>query len=382
MMYCPLSGRQPGRPRMALLAVCALLTFCQAPAWSARIQDLCDIQGARGNILKGIGIVVGLAGTGDKAGQAIASQERMLDRLGIDVEDIRDLKTDNSAIVIVTAEIAAFAKEGTRIDVKVASLYDCESLEGGTLLETHLLGPGLGETVYAVAQGPISVGGFNASAGGAGGGGASVTKNHVTAGRIPMGAHIEREVPSTITDGERLLLLMKRPDFTNANVVQGAVNASLGPDSAVALGAGTIRVTIPEASRANLVAFIAQLQAIDVRTHMPARIVVNERTGTIVVGGEVMIKPCQVAHGSLTIQVAITPEVTPALSFTDAEAVVTDTVDLEVQEEEAFLMPVEGTSAGEIAQALNQLRVTPRDMISIFQALREAGALEADLEIM
>jgi len=379
MMYCPLSGKKLGRPWMALLAVCALLALCAAPASAARIQDLCDIQGARGNILKGIGIVVGLAGTGDKAGQAIASQERMLDRLGIDVEDIRDLKTDNSAIVIVTGEIVAFSKEGTRIDVKVASLYDCESLEGGTLLETHLLGPGLGETVYAVAQGPISVGGFNASGGG---GGASVTKNHVTAGRIPMGAYIEREVPSTITDGARLLLLMKRPDFTNANVVQEAVNATLGPDSAVALGAGTIRVTIPESSRANLIAFIAQLQSIDVRTHMSARIVVNERTGTIVVGGEVMIKPCHVAHGSLTIKVAVTPEVTPALSFTDAEAVVTETVDLVAEEEEAFLMPVEGTSAGEIAQALNQLRVTPRDMISIFQALREAGALEADLEVM
>lgn len=379
MMYCPLSERKLGRPWMALLAVCALLFFCQASASAARIQDLCDIQGARGNILKGIGIVVGLAGSGDKAGQAIASQERMLDRLGIDVEDIRDLKTDNSAIVIVTGEIAAFSKEGTRIDVKVASLYDCESLEGGTLLETHLLGPGLGETVYAVAQGPISVGGFNASGGG---GGASVRKNHVTAGRIPMGAYIEREVPSSITDGARLLLLMKRPDFTNANVVQEAVNATLGRDSAVALGAGTIRVTIPESSRANLIAFIAQLQSIDVRTHMPARIVVNERTGTIVVGGEVMIKPCHVAHGSLTIKVAVTPEVTPALSFTDAEAVVTETVDLVAEEEEAFLMPVEGTSAGEIAQALNQLRVTPRDMISIFQALREAGALEADLEVM
>jgi flagellar P-ring protein FlgI len=347
-------------------------------ASAARLKELCEVQGARGNILKGVGIVVGLAGTGDGVTSARIAQERLLDRMDIDVEDLKELSSKNSAIVMVTATIPAFAKEGTRIDVKVDSIFDCESLEGGMLLETHLRGPGVSENVYAVAQGPVSVGGFNADATG----GTRARRNHVTAGRIPMGAYVEREVPSTITDGSRIILLLKRPDFTTANAIQEAVNKAHGAGSALAMGAGTIRVTIPESERADLIAFIARLQELEVTTDTPARVVINERTGTIVVGGDVIIKPCQVAHGSLTIEISATPSVTPALPFTDAEAVITETMDLTVREEEAYLMPVEGTSAAEVAQALNRLRVTPRDMISIFQALREAGSLEADLEIM
>lgn len=357
----------------------ALLILIAGPASAARIKDLCDVQGARGNILKGIGIVVGLAGTGDTATAAITAQERMLQRLNIDVQSFKDLKTSNSAIVVVTANIPAFAKEGTRIDVKIDSLYDSKSLQGGTLLETHLTGPGLGETVYAVAQGPISIGGFNT---GTGGGGTAVRQNHVTGGRIPMGAYVEREIPSTITDGKRLMLLLKRPDFTTANRIQEAVDKTLGADAAVALGAGAVRVTIPEADQPELISFIARLEEIDVRTDTPTRVVINERTGTIVVGGDVIIKPCQVAHGNLTIKIATTPTVTPALPFTDAQPVVTETVQVEAEEQEAYLMPVEGTSAADVAEALNRLRITPRDMISIFQALREAGSLDADLEIM
>ena len=360
------------------VAIATLACLLCAAAHAARVRDLCEVQGARGNMLKGIGLVVGLAGTGDKVKAALVAQERVLQRLNIDVESVKDLKSDNTAIVMVTAEIPAFAKEGTRLDVKVDSMYDCESLEGGLLLETHLFGPGMGDTVYAVAQGPLSIGGFNADASG----GASYRQNHTTSGRIPMGAYVENEVPSTITDGQRIMLLMKRPDFGTADNIQSAINEALGEESAVALGAGSVRITIPEAYQANLVSFIAKVENIEVTTSVPASVVINERTGTIVVGGDVIIKPCQVAHGTLTIKIETLPIVTPALPFTDADPVVTEQVNIEVEEPEAHLMPVEGTSAGDVAEALNRLRVTPRDMISIFQALREAGALEADLEIM
>lgn len=358
---------------LALLVLCALASGVRA----ARLGDICDIQGAQANLLKGVGIVIGLAGTGDKAAIAVESQRRILERLGVDTEDLKAIKSDNAAVVMVTTNLPAFARQGTRLDVQIASMHDAESLEGGTLLETHLRGPGDNETVYAIAQGPISVGGFNADAGGA-----SVRKNHVTAARIPMGAVVEKEVPATITDGERIILALKSPDFSTANSVQNIINENLGGDSAEAYGAGTIRVTIPEPQRDNLVRFIAELETLDVPTRAPTRVVINERTGTIVVGGNVIIKPCQVAHGGLTIKIASTPVIAQALPFTDAEPIEAEVIDLEAEEIEAHLMPVEGTSAGEVAEALNKLKVTPRDMISIFQALRQAGALEADLETM
>lgn len=369
--------QQPGIGKHMLAGVLFLLVLA-IPAHATRIEVLCEIQGARGNMLKGIGIVVGLAGTGDKASTAVAAQQNLLQRLGYDIDSLKELASDNSAIVMVTTEIPAFAKEGTRLDVKVDSMYDAKSLEGGQLLETHLLGPGMGDTVYALAQGPLSVGGFNADASG----GTSVRKNHVTSGLIPNGAYVEREVPSTITDGERIMLLLKRPDFTTADSIQQAINLYIAPSSATALGAGTVQVRIPQEDQGELVAFVARLQDVDVQTQAITRVVINERTGTIVVGGNVMIKPCQVAHGSLTIRVANTPEVTPALPFTNARPVITETADVDVAEQQAYLMPVQGTSAADVAAALNRLRVTPRDMISIFQALSEAGALEADLEIM
>ena len=364
-------------PTRHILIIAAILLACPA-AFGARLGDLCEVQGARGNMLKGIGLVVGLSGTGDSANSAIVGQERVLERMGFDVEQLGDLASDNSAIVLVTAEIPAFAKEGTRLDVKVDSLYDAESLEGGQLMETYLYGPGEDKTVYALAQGPLSVGGFNADASG----GTGVRQNHVTSGRIPMGAYVETEVPSRITDGQRLQLLVKRPDFSTADSIRQAIDSEYGTGTARALGGGTVGVMIPEGERMDLVGFIAELEDIQVRTQAPSRIVINERTGTIVVGGSVVIKPCQVAHGNLTIRVATTPVVTPALSFTDADPVITEISDVDVMETEARLMPVEGTSAGEVAEALNRLRVTPRDMISIFQAMRQAGALEADLEVM
>lgn len=344
-------------------------------AHAVRIKDLVEIQGARGNGLRGIGLMVGLAGTGDDADAAIRAQERMLRRMSIEVGSARELTSDNVAVVVVTATMPAFAKEGTRIDVQVSSLYDAESLEGGTLLETLLYG--IDGQVYAVAQGSVSTGGFNADAGGA-----NVRKNHVTAGRIPMGAYVEREIPSTITDGERIMLLLKRPDFGTANNVQDAINSRLGFRSARALGAGTVSVMIPSEFRPNLVEFIAEVQDIDVESDLRSRVVINERTGTLVVGGNVMVKPCHVAHGGLRIRVATTPLVSQPLPFSDGFTVETEETDVTVEEDLAALMPLEGVSAADVAEGLNRLKVSPRDMISIFQALRQAGVLDADIEIM
>jgi len=351
---------------------------------AARIKDLCEIQGARGNPLKGIGLVVGLAGTGDSNADTVRRQLRMLDRFDIEVEKFVDLVSDNTAVVLVDATFPAFAKEGTRIDVRVSSIGDCESLEGGTLTETYLFGPGVAgpeSAVYALAQGPVSVGGFNAEAGG-GGGSAGVRKNHTTAGRVPMGAYIEREIPSTITDGERITLQLKRADFRTAENVRLAIDDRFGLGAASALSASTINVRIPEDEQRHLVSFIAKLEDIEVEADLPSRVVINERTGTLVVGGEVTIKPCQVAHGNLTIEVATTPEVSQPEPFGEGETVMTATTELLAVEEPGALMPINGTSAAAVAKALNRLKVTPRDMISIFQALRQAGAMDADLEIM
>jgi flagellar P-ring protein precursor FlgI len=362
---------------LKILVSATLIGLTATGAAATRLKDVIEIQGARPNMLKGIGIVVGLDGTGDNAEAAILAQERVLRRLGVEVKDVDLLAADNAAIVAVTATLEAYVKEGMQIDVKVDSLFDAESLEGGTLLETYLTGPGQDETVYAVAQGPVSVGGFNATQGGS-----SISRNHVTAGRIPMGAYIEKEVPSTITDGERIVLAVKRPDFNTANAIQEALNLKYGPATAEAFGAGSIKVTIPAEHTGNLVGFIAELGEVDVQVQQPTRVVINERTGTIVVGGNVMVKPCQIAHGNLTMRIASTPVIVPPLPFTDAETVVTDVADIEVEENQAYLMPVEGTSAADVAEALNRLKITPRDMISIFQALRQAGALMADLDIM
>ncbi|MEK7794825.1 MAG: flagellar basal body P-ring protein FlgI, partial [Candidatus Hydrogenedentota bacterium] len=207
------------RTRQILIVFLALSS---AAVHAARVKDLCEVQGVRGNALKGIGLVVGLAGTGDKAAAAIRAQERVLTRLTIEVGSAAELASSNVAVVYVTATLPPFAKEGTRIDISVHSAYDAKSLQGGTLMETLLYGAD--DQVYAVAQGPLSIGGFEAD----GGGGNTVRTNHVTSGRVPMGAYVEHEVPSTITDGQRIILLLKRPDFSAASSIVQAVNTKYG----------------------------------------------------------------------------------------------------------------------------------------------------------
>lgn len=369
------------RSRIDFRGIAALMLIAvlfAATADAARIKNLCEIQGSRGNTLKGVGLIVGLAGTGDKK-TSVTPQARqtVLRRLGMDVGGTTDQSSskNNVATVIVTAVIPASAKEGTRIDVQVSTLYDAESLEGGTLLETQLLG--LDGEVYAVAQGAVSVGGFNVSSGGN-----TAQKNHVTAGRIPMGAFVEREIPSTITDGERIMLLLKQPDFGTAHNIQETINKAVGGSCALALTEGTVSVMIPKKRRPDIIEYIAFIQNVDVQTDLRSRVIINERTGTIVVGGDVRILPCHVAHGSLNIRVVATPLVSQPLPFSGGFTVETEQVDVEVEEEEVRLMPLSGVSAADVADGLNRLKVTPRDLIAIFQALREAGVMDADLEIM
>lgn len=221
---------------------------------------------------------------------------------------------------------------------------------------------------------------FHRAAGG--GGAAAVRKNHTTAGRIPRGGYVETEVPSTITDGERIMLLLKRPDFTTATNIQEVLNSKIEPECAAAFGAGTVSVKIPESWRRDLVSFVSFVQGISAESGYSSSVVINERTGTVVVGANVMIKPCQVAHGSLTIKVANVQTVSQPAPLSDGQTVATQTGAVAAEEQGGYLLPVEGASAGDVAAALNQLKVTPRDVISIFQALRVAGALEADLELM
>ena len=342
---------------------------------SPRVKDVADIQGARANFLRGYGLVIGLSGTGDGAALALRTQQRLLRRMKVEITEVRELSSDNVAVVMVTTELPAFAKEGTRIDVVVNCLGDAKSLEGGTLLETLLVG--IADEVYAVAQGPVSIGGFNV-----GGAGAGVQKNHPTVGRIPGGALVEREVPSIITDGKSINLLPRQRDFVTASRMAGAINKGLGDAAAVALNAGMINVRIPDEWMQDLVGFVALVQEIEVAPDQPAKVLINERTGTVVIGGEVTLSPVAIAHGNLTIEVSVVPEASQPPPLSGGETVVTETATTAVTEEKARLIPVQGADVKELADALNKLQVTPRDLMSIFQALKRAGALHAELEIM
>jgi len=346
-----------------------------AEAGVVRLGDITSVQGARPNDLIGYGLVVGLAGTGDGAAAATRAQERMLRRLEINVASVNELKSDNVSAVIVTAKLPPFVKQGSHIDVLVSSLFDTKSLEGGTLVRT-LLQDATGNT-YAVAQGPISTGGFNV-----GTGGAQVRKNHVTVGRIPRGATVEREVPARIFDHDSLCLILNRPSFVTAANAAAAINKQFGSDIAEAFTAATIHVQVPEKHYEAPIGFVASLEGVQLETGDTARVVINERTGTVIVSGNVTVSPVSVAHGGLTIEVKTTPQVSQPAAFSPGETVVTAEDQITPKEEQGFLLPVEGASAQELAETLNKLSLTPRDIISVFQALREAGALNAELEIM
>jgi flagellar P-ring protein precursor FlgI len=347
------------------------------PAAGVRVGDLVMVAGARDNQLVGYGLVAGLAGDGDKdpiyTQQTIAN---MLRRYGINVP-VTTLSAKNVAVVMVTADIPAFMKNGVRIDVQVASMGDAKSLQGGVLLQTPLFGAD--NKVYAVAQGPISVGGFTAGAGG--GGGATVTKNHPTVAQIIGGALVEHEIQTSIVHDRTVELLLREPDFTSAALMAEAIN-EVFTNSAHAVDSTSVQVHIPAGSESEPVGFIARLENIEVTPNIPARIILNERTGTIVATARIHISSCAVSQGSIILNVASTLNVSQPNPLSQGQTVVTPSTTTEVTESKSSIVPLpEMPTVEKVAAALNALGATPRDMMAIFQTMKQAGALQAELVI-
>ena len=346
---------------------------------TVRVRDIARVQSVRSNQLVGYGLVVGLDGTGDSAQSPFTLQSvvAMLQRFGVAV-DAKGLKTKNAAAVMVTLEIPAFAKNGSKLDVTVSSLGDAAALQGGTLLQTPLLGAD--DQVYAIAQGSVSIGGFSA---GGGGGGSSVTKNHPTTGRVPEGALVEREINTRIAEADGSLRInLNDADFDNASRVASAVNERLGAGTAVAEDAASVRVRPPGQYDGDLVRLIADLGEVRVQPSTPAKVVLNERTGTVVIGGAVRIAPVAIAHGSLTVDIQTDVEVSQPLPLSGGSTKVVPQTGVKVNEPHAAVMEFHpGTTLAELVRALNALQVTPRDIVAIIQAIKAAGALYADLEL-
>jgi flagellar P-ring protein precursor FlgI len=346
-----------------------------------RIKDIVDIQGVRSNPLKGVGLVIGLAGTGDAGLLSRQMLTNILRRSGL-VLSPTDLTSGNIAVVIVTAELGPFARVGSRIDVDVSAIGDAKSLQGGMLLPTPL--EGLDEQVYAVAQGGVSIGGWAAA-----GDKSSIAKNHQTVGRIPGGAIVEEEEISTFVEylaGHRLITLnLRNSDFSTAERISNAINDTF-PDSTVVVDAGTIQVKVPgEISQAGIAGFIDDITRLEVQVDIPAVVVINERTGTIVVGENVGISAVAISQGSLVIKIKETEIVSqPTAPFSDAGTTekVPETA-IGVEETEGHLIPMSRTvTVSELAKSLNAIGATPRDLIAIFNTLKQAGALQAKLVIM
>lgn len=367
-------------PRPALrrgLVACAIFSASLVSLHASRVKDLTLVEGGRDNQLVGYGIVVGLAGDGDSnAATTLRSIANILQRYGLTVNSA-DIKAKNAAAVMITADIAAFLKPGARIDVNVASMGDAKSLQGGVLLQTPLLG-GDGR-VYAVAQGPVAIGGFLGGAGGAGG--ATVQKNHPTVGVISNGAIVEREVPSQFVRDNQLRLLLQNPDFTSAARMAEAINARW-PAIASAVDAATVTVALPPAYRGQDVAFIADLGTTDVVPDTQARVVINERTGTIVATSTVRLSQVAIALGSLTITVTSNQGVSQPNAFSNGQTTPVQSTQTNVNETKGgFTVLNDPPTIERLAAALNALGVSTREMMAIFQSLKRSGALQAELVI-
>jgi flagellar P-ring protein precursor FlgI len=346
-------------------------------ARASRIKDITLVEGGRDNQLVGYGLVAGLAGDGDSNSIAMLhAVVNLLQRYGI-AENVQDLSSKNLAAVMVTTDIAAFLKPGARIDATVASMGDAKSLQGGVLLQTPLLGAD-GRT-YAVAQGPVAIGGFVGGAGGAGG--ATVQKNHPTVGVISNGAIVERAIPAVFVHDDMVRLLLQNPDFNSAARMADAINGQW-PSAANAVDAATVQVRLPASYRGRDVSFVADLGLIDVVPDTLARIVINERTGTIVATSTVRISQVAIAHGSLTITVTSNVGVSQPNSFSGGTTQKTQSTQTSVNEGQGgFTVLEEPPTIERLAAALDALGVSTRDMMAIFQTLKRSGALQAELII-
>ncbi len=362
------------------LLAAALLVPQQAARAQSRIKDIADFEGVRDNHLVGYGLVVGLDGTGDDLDSAVFTRESligMLQRLGISARS-DDLDTDNVAAVMVTAELPPFSRQGTRLDITVSALADAESLQGGTLLVTPLIGAD-GE-VYAVAQGSVAVGGFSA-----GGEAEEVSQGVPTTGRIPNGAIIEREIAFDLARMDSIKLSLRNPDFTTASRVAQAVNAALKAPIARQLDSATVQVEVPPGHPGGTVALLTRIEQLRIATDQIARVIIDERSGVIVMGENVRISTVAIAQGNLTIRITETPQVSQpnALSST-GETVTVPRTTVEVSDDSERRMAVlpAGVSLQELVNGLNALGIGPRDMITILQAIKAAGALQAEIEVL
>lgn len=354
----------------------------QSLSFGTRIKDIAYVKGVSGYQVIGYGLVVGLNGTGDtrRASFTVQSVVSMLKKFGITVTD-ENLRMRNVAAVMVTAFIPPFAKEGASVDVIVSSIGDATSLHGGNLLMTPLVGSD--GVVYAVAQGPISVGGFDVRTAF----GTEYRRNVTTTGRVPNGAIIEKSIPVNIASNsnEKIELVLRQPDFTTAKRIADAVNLKFNSKIAFAIDASSIFVKVPEEFRSDekIVDFISQIELIDVQPDAIAKVVINERTGTIVVGENVTISPVAISHGAIHIEIQSVPVISQPAPFSRGQTVVTQLTTINVYQDTTVVTAIEGAATvQDIAKALNALKVLPRDIIAIFQALKESGALKAELIIM
>ena len=364
---------------LMLAAGLALAMLQPAAAASARLKDILDVEGVRDNMLIGYGLVVGLNGTGDSLNNSPFTEQSligMLERMGVNTRGT-NLRTKNVAAVMVTATLPAYAAQGTRIDITVSAMGDAKSLLGGTLLVTPLMGAD-GE-VYAVGQGPIAVSGFSAQ-----GQGASVTRGVPTSGRISSGALVEREIQFSLAELPVLRLSLRNPDFTTAQRVALAINTQLRGNLAQATDPSSVLLTVPAARRGDVVGLVTEIEQLRITPDQVARVVVDEKSGVIVMGENVRISTVAIAQGNLTIRITETPQVSQPGPFSNGETAVVPRTDIQVDDQSQNRLAVmpSGVTLQELVQSLNALGVGPRDMIAILQSIKAAGALQAEIEVI
>jgi flagellar P-ring protein FlgI len=369
-----------GQFKAVFLSLVFIVLFNCLPASAARIKDIASLKGVRTNQLLGYGLVVGLNGTGDGTSTKFTTQSlvNMMERLGIHAT-ASSIKVANVAAVMVTADLPPFAREGSKLDVLISSVGDAKSLQGGTLLMTSL--KGADNNIYAIAQGPLIVGGYTTS----GSSGTSSSKNHPTVARIPNGASIEKEIAFNFSDMQDLTIALNEPDFTTAERVSTAINKNLNRTIAEPVDAGTIKVNIPQTDRDKLVNLVSSIEQIDVQPDASAKIILSERTGTVIMGSDVRIMPIAIAHGNLSVQIKEKTEVSqPNAMSQGGQTVATPASDVSVTEDSTKLLLIEpeGASLGGVVKALNAIGISPRDLITVLQAIKASGALQADLEII
>jgi flagellar P-ring protein FlgI len=356
----------------------ALAILCGTVSAGSRIKDLADIEGIRDNQLIGYGLVVGLNGTGDGLNNSPftrQSLQAMLERLGVNIRGAQ-LRTGNVAAVMVTGNLPAFATQGTRVDVVVSALGDAKSLQGGTLLVTPLLGAD--GNVYAVAQGTVAVAGFQAE-----GDAAKIVRGVPTVGRISNGALVEREIDFALNRMTSLRLALRNPDLTTAKRIAGAINDFIGADAAEPIDRATVSLTVPSKFHGNIVALLSEIEPLQVEPDQPAKVVIDERSGIIVMGRDVRVATVAVAQGNLTVTISEAPVVSQPAPFSEGQTRVVPRSRVTVQEEgRKFGLVNEGVSLRELVDGLNALGVGPRDLISILQAIKAAGAIQAEIEVM